>query len=489
MTQPLPTALDQLLIKLIASAGTPLPNRQYLNFLNGTITDNPTFAVDGVTVGATNVTFAGGGGGGGGTVFSVPTTIVLDPIGGNDNNPGGPYKTVAKVNSVLASSTISAAVTVSVLSTPGGGDVAFAPQNVNLIDPAGSLTVTGTSGITSAHSGTLTSGTVAIDPSTGTRQTVEATALTSFSPYRYQYLRDITTGAGAWLMNPRTGHLCDTTRPATVSSSPVEGSFASGNSYVIENRVTLNVTAPDVRNNTTATQFGCTFVDLNVGGFPVFYDINVGYYAIRCTFPSAFGYDSAGGRPLLTDCLLNAPVGGATQAYLTNDPSATMAMAFGGIVTTGAELGSLSLTESVYVTGVGLILQQGSSLIVADQAGAQFQDCTSADAAIRVELPGVLDARGGTLWGTGNTGAGVQIGFGAMAFVSSTDPVQTSLTGTGGDFTFRLANGTSDNVATTFVNGSHAYTATYAASWGAVYGDSGPYAMYPATRAGLIVGQ
>lgn len=59
MTQPLPTALDQLLIRPIADDGTPLPTRRYANFLgNVSCADNPTF-VDpntGEIVGSTDVT-------------------------------------------------------------------------------------------------------------------------------------------------------------------------------------------------------------------------------------------------------------------------------------------------------------------------------------------------------------------------------------------------------------------------------------------------
>ena len=56
MTQPLPTALDQLLLKLLAFAGVPAPTRRYLNFLSGvTYVDNPNFQVNGEVVGLTDV--------------------------------------------------------------------------------------------------------------------------------------------------------------------------------------------------------------------------------------------------------------------------------------------------------------------------------------------------------------------------------------------------------------------------------------------------
>jgi hypothetical protein len=60
MTQPaVPTALDQILLKLIAINGTPVPNEPYLNLTGAVSTDNPTFVVDGQVVGATNVAVLG----------------------------------------------------------------------------------------------------------------------------------------------------------------------------------------------------------------------------------------------------------------------------------------------------------------------------------------------------------------------------------------------------------------------------------------------
>jgi hypothetical protein len=67
MTNSLPTALDQLLIKPVASGGAPVPARRFLNFLGGfSLSDNPAF-VDpetGEIVGATDVTGSGASGGG-----------------------------------------------------------------------------------------------------------------------------------------------------------------------------------------------------------------------------------------------------------------------------------------------------------------------------------------------------------------------------------------------------------------------------------------
>lgn len=72
---PLPAALDQLLNKLIAIAGTPLPARPYLNIITGaTAVDNPGFTdPDGNIVGSTDLTISGGGGGGGPTYLSTST--------------------------------------------------------------------------------------------------------------------------------------------------------------------------------------------------------------------------------------------------------------------------------------------------------------------------------------------------------------------------------------------------------------------------------
>lgn len=80
VTQPLPTALDQLLIKPVAVGGVPVPARPYTNFVSGvTSTDNPNFIVDGVRVGSTDLVVSGGGGGSGGQ----QTTTVANGLNSN----------------------------------------------------------------------------------------------------------------------------------------------------------------------------------------------------------------------------------------------------------------------------------------------------------------------------------------------------------------------------------------------------------------------
>ena len=53
-----PTALDQLLNKLIAVNGIPMPVEPYLNLVGVAAADNPTFEVGGQPVGATDVYFS-----------------------------------------------------------------------------------------------------------------------------------------------------------------------------------------------------------------------------------------------------------------------------------------------------------------------------------------------------------------------------------------------------------------------------------------------
>lgn len=67
MGVPVASALEQLLMKLVAYNGVALQPRSYLNFTSGSgpVVDNPNFAVDGQVVGATDVPLGGGGGGGG----------------------------------------------------------------------------------------------------------------------------------------------------------------------------------------------------------------------------------------------------------------------------------------------------------------------------------------------------------------------------------------------------------------------------------------
>lgn len=62
MGAPLPTALDQLLIKLVATNGTILPSRQVLNLLGiAYANDNPTFQdANGNVVGSTDISLGWG---------------------------------------------------------------------------------------------------------------------------------------------------------------------------------------------------------------------------------------------------------------------------------------------------------------------------------------------------------------------------------------------------------------------------------------------
>lgn len=66
----LPTALDQLLIKLFAQNGTPLPSRPYANLLGTGVSavDNPNFTVNGDVVGSTDITI-------GPAVFIAPVRL------------------------------------------------------------------------------------------------------------------------------------------------------------------------------------------------------------------------------------------------------------------------------------------------------------------------------------------------------------------------------------------------------------------------------
>jgi hypothetical protein len=91
---PLPAALDQLLNKLIAIAGVPLPARPYLNFVTGaTAVDNPTFVdPNGDVVGSTDVTVSGGGGGGG-PVYLPTSTFSSHPA------PAAAAQNVLPINS------------------------------------------------------------------------------------------------------------------------------------------------------------------------------------------------------------------------------------------------------------------------------------------------------------------------------------------------------------------------------------------------------
>jgi hypothetical protein len=122
------SALEQLLIKLIAYNGTPLPPESYLNFTSGSgvPVDNPTFAVNGQVVGATDVPLGGGGGGG-----TNPFDIAVTTAGGVSASSMAAGRAWMLVMKITTSFSAGATAAVGYLGTPNamlaGIDLTAAP--------------------------------------------------------------------------------------------------------------------------------------------------------------------------------------------------------------------------------------------------------------------------------------------------------------------------------------------------------------------------
>lgn len=123
-------ALDQLLLKLIAVNGVPLPPEGYLNFLtsgSGPPVDNPNFEVDGEIVGSTDVPLVGGGGGG----SAGPIDVTVTTAGGTSaaSMPiGRAWKVIVKITTSFSAGTTASVGSASNHSAIGTGiDLTQAP--------------------------------------------------------------------------------------------------------------------------------------------------------------------------------------------------------------------------------------------------------------------------------------------------------------------------------------------------------------------------
>jgi hypothetical protein len=431
------------------------------------------------------------GGGGVGPVITVPTTLAVDPTAGNDSNSGSvasPWKTIAKLNSYLRGGIISALLTIEIGYGYPGTDQLFSPVAVTLIGAGG--IVVGPLSQTIVHSGTLTGGTTAINPSAQQRQVLEDTALGGggWTPYLNMRVTDTTggnAGTGCFVMKVLAADKSDCTQPCTAAGS--YGTMVSGDSYNIVSNPTLGVGFLDiVWNAPSGPANGVIFKDLVISGFPVAQDDNVGYLFQRCIFQSTLGY-SVGGTvsPTCLDCLL-----GTTGTSFVG--FAPITISFGGFITSGTETSTqLTLSGNVYVTGVQLALQGPVPTILVGTAGtagngAQFQDCTlgGTEGALVVGAA-LFNTIGALTWGNGNAGFGVNIDPGGKFLFSQSLP--PTVTGTSGDVAMVDATGSPVAFASAWVPSANGYGPLSALSWATLASSTFGYGAHqPETDAHLV---
>jgi len=415
------------------------------------------------------------------------TTVIIDPINGNDATPNGPFQTAARFNQWVKGATIANTLTVQVLSTLLPTDEPIAPECRTISGSffSGSIQVDGTPGVTALATGTLTAGTVNIDPATNTRSTVEATDLAGgFGPFQNNFLS--TTGTtptiGAWLMNPK-GALCDTTQAADTSNNTTD--FASGEAFAVQSMPGITFSGTGIINENTDGTFALGFLNLSIGGQP-FFDGNIGVFASQCVFTSPLAYSSERFISECDNCLL-------TLGYKGANPTSLIVLDTGGTNTLPQTQGSVQMEDNHYVTGGGIVVGTNAASPISNAhignslftfSGVQFQDCTNI-AALQCEYGGFVQCLGtnARLWGNGN-GLGLGVGVGATVLVSTNG--HSLVTGTTGDFGFFTSGGAVDQHGYPWTPST--YGAAIASTWSNLYnaGQLNNGAHYPATNAHVV---
>lgn len=466
--------------------------------------------------GVATVTVAGGGGGGG-VVISSPATITVDPISGNDSNAfPGPWKTTAKVNSYLTGATINNVIlSIYYTSDPGGGDEFFAPKGIIFKGGFSLINVTGA--ITVVHTGTLTSGTTIINPSTQTRAVAGDTVLGSFSTYQFYRLTDLsrTQGLitppaihgghlGAWLINP-SGSTCSLTQPyfpgnygtltgSTQTQSPsLSSTMNNGDSYQIETRVTIKIgQLQGIGPDNPQSNVGYQFVDLNINNADFSALVNLPNL-IRCSI-TGFTFGSAGAE--FTDCILVGNNFFASTSFFSNNFNDSFFWNGGALVGTTGQ-GSIYLGGfNEYITGQGLAITNndlgspgysGGSFIIIVGSNVQIQDCLGTGenfAALYIGQWATFTAPFSTIWGTNNTASAILgMAVGATALLGT-----TTVTSSGQDFCFYDANSTQFNTAFNWNPSTAAYVSPASSTtWTNLHGGAFTNgAHYPATGAKVL---
>lgn len=307
--------------------------------------------------------------------------------------------------------------------------------------------------------------------------------------------------------------LASTTKPVSLANfgsgslSGPSGALTIGDSYRIQRGgiLTLSI-ATGFLNNPGLTGGFVTFNDFAFSGISFGNTLSATTFQ-RCSFENNILTAS-----VCLDCFV-----GAGALILGYTAASTLVVQAGLLVTTGTDSwsGFMLLANDVYITGLGLVLDQqtgyanvalGVSTIVG-AGGIQLHDNTFLPTGPQGALTFLLTSNIGNplgllgeeapalIWGNGNSGVGVAIGPGATGGVSAS--IVPTVTGTLGDFGFIGQNGGAVvAVARAWNEPVGAYTeaggvATRTTTWahfaGAVgAGGFGFAAVNPATNAALV---
>jgi len=397
-----------------------------------------------------------------------------------------PILTIAELNRRYRGRTINVPTTVTIMSNILSGDD---PLNLSTITitPSGTLLFAGTPQI--KYSGTLTSGTIAINPLGNQRQVLEDTALgaTGWDGYVGDIITSLTAdGYEAWVVKLDGVASADkafASRAYNYNAGTI-GGYHSGDTYQISigSDMRLGNISPKALTVLNFTQSSgqlnfqdFNFVSTSSVSIPTFID-NIGMIFIRCKFGDPLVFSAGSCATTLENCYVGnfpiPPSGNFSDQGIQSVAPEGFQFEAGVYQSYQSDFCAyLALTNDVYVTGWGI--EVGPSNIITlgveggnqtgNDGGAQFQDCLSSAITLsssNATLGAYEPLQTILAWGTGNDGYGVLVGQGVNCFVGP-----SIVTGAMGDFAFNTTNNGIISTARAWDETSGTWTTPIATTW------------------------
>ena len=428
------------------------------------------------------------------SIITPSLSFFVDPSNVSGNASDGydgltsstPILTIAELNRRYRCRIVTVPTTVTLMSGILSGDDPLDLSTVT-IAPAGTLLFAGTPQV--KYSGTLTSGTVPINPLTNQRQILEDTALgvNGWDGYVGDIITSLTAdGYEAWVVKLDGVASADkafASRAYNYNAGTI-GGYHSGDTYQISigSDMRLGNISPQVKTILNSVQLSgqlnfqdFNFVSTENSFIPTFVD-NIGMIFIRCKFGEPLVFSAGSCATTFENCYVGnfpiPPSGGISdEGLLTVAPEGFQFVA-GVYQSYQADFCPyLGLSYDVYVTGWGITVGPSAIITLVIESdnvtgydgGAQFHDClTSAItlASSNATLGGYEPLQTILTWGTGNDGYGVLVGQGVSCFVGP-----SIVTGAMGDFAFNTTNNGIISTARAWDETTGTWTAPIATTW------------------------
>jgi hypothetical protein len=375
-----------------------------------------------------------------------------------------PILTITEFNRRYRHRLINTATIVTFMSNVLSGDSSLDLSTVTLTS-TGTLLFAGTPQV--KHTGTLTSGTISINPLTNQRQILEDTGLgvNGWDGYVGDIITNNVDGYDAWIVKVdgiSSNDKAFASRGYNYSAITI-GGYNSGDTYQVSTGSDMkigNISPKIVLSSSFTVGSGqVTFQDFNFLSSnavtaPIIID-DVGMYFIRCKFGDPFVSTAGSSLTTLHNCYIGNNGAGAPSninsllGFQSTSPGGIQMNAGVWQSYAGDFATYIALQFDVYVTGWGVSVDRATIIdlviqgldVIGFDGGAQFQDCINPASAIDVSLSNGLGSTGATssffVWGSGNLGYGITINGGVTVTTGNTN----LLTGTLGDFAFATNTG------------------------------------------------